>query len=46
MTRIPIVIYAAKSADDVQGSIPAQIADCEAMAEREGTFENSVMTAR
>jgi DNA invertase Pin-like site-specific DNA recombinase len=32
----PAVIYAAKSTDDVHGSIPTQIADCEAMATREG----------
>jgi hypothetical protein len=30
------VIYAAKSTKDPHGSIPTQIADCEAMAEREG----------
>jgi DNA invertase Pin-like site-specific DNA recombinase len=30
------VIYAAKSTQDVKGSIPTQFADCRAMAEREG----------
>src|SRR5262249_35550079 len=29
-------IYAAKSTDDRHGSIPTQLADCRAMAEREG----------
>ena len=32
----PAIIYAAKSTDDVHGSIPTQIADCEGMASREG----------
>jgi hypothetical protein len=32
----PTIIYAAKSRDDVRGSIPTQIADCEALAELEG----------
>lgn len=30
------VIYAAKSTDDKHGSIPTQLADCRAMADREG----------
>src|SRR5436190_772348 len=30
------VLYAAKSTEDVHGSIPTQLADCRAMAEREG----------
>lgn len=34
-TRLPAVIYAAKSTDDKHGSIPTQLADCRAMAERE-----------
>ena len=33
---IPAVIYAAKSTDDLRGSIETQIADCEAMAMHEG----------
>jgi DNA invertase Pin-like site-specific DNA recombinase len=32
----PAVIYAAKSTEDKHGSIPTQIADCEALAKREG----------
>jgi DNA invertase Pin-like site-specific DNA recombinase len=32
----PAIIYAAKSTDDVHGSIPTQITDCEGMATREG----------
>jgi site-specific DNA recombinase len=33
---IPVVIYAAKSSQDVHGSIETQIADCRQFAEREG----------
>ena len=33
---IPAVIYAAKSTEDRAGSIPTQLDDCRAMAEREG----------
>jgi hypothetical protein len=33
---IPVVIYAAKSSDDVHGSIPMQIADCRAAIEHAG----------
>jgi len=32
----PAVLYAAKSTEDTHGSIPTQIEDCRAMAEREG----------
>lgn len=32
----PAVLYAAKSTEDKHGSIPDQLADCRAMAEREG----------
>lgn len=32
----PAIIYAAKSTEDKHGSIPTQIEDCRAMAEREG----------
>ena len=34
--KTPAVIYAAKSTEDKRGSIPTQLADCRAMAEREG----------
>src|SRR6266571_3857650 len=34
-TSVPAVIYAAKSTDDKHGSIPTQLADCRAMANRE-----------
>lgn len=34
--QVPVVIYAAKSTEDRHGSIPRQLADCRAMAEREG----------
>jgi DNA invertase Pin-like site-specific DNA recombinase len=33
---VPAVVYAAKSTDDVRGSIGTQVADCEAMSKREG----------
>lgn len=33
---VPAVIYAAKSTEDIHGSIPDQLNDCRAMAEREG----------
>src|SRR4051794_21758620 len=33
---IAAVIYAAKSTEDTHGSIPTQLADCRALAEREG----------
>src|SRR5436190_7909268 len=33
---IPAIIYAAKSTEDPRNSIPRQLADCEAMAAREG----------
>ena len=33
---MPCVIYAAKSTEDKHGSIPTQLEDCRAMAEREG----------
>ena len=33
--RIPAVLYAAKSTEDKHGSIPSQISDCTALAERE-----------
>lgn len=33
---IPAIVYAAKSTQDRRGSIPTQIEDCRAMAEREG----------
>src|SRR4051812_34895440 len=33
---LPVVIYGAKSSDDVHGSIPTQIADCRAAIERAG----------
>src|SRR4051794_10893037 len=33
---LPCVIYAAKSTDDVRGSIPTQLADCRTAIEREG----------
>src|SRR3954447_23425291 len=36
MTDTPVVIYAAKSTADRKGSIPTQLSDCHAMAEREG----------
>jgi DNA invertase Pin-like site-specific DNA recombinase len=32
----PCVVYAAKSSEDVHGSIPTQLADCRAYADREG----------
>src|SRR3954447_6115129 len=35
-SRVPTVLYAAKSTEDKAGSIPTQLADCRAMAEREG----------
>ena len=35
-STVAAVIYAAKSSEDEHGSIPTQIADCKAMAEREG----------
>jgi hypothetical protein len=34
--RQPAAIYAAKSTEDKRGSIPDQVADCRALAEREG----------
>jgi DNA invertase Pin-like site-specific DNA recombinase len=33
---IPAVLYGAKSTEDVHGSIPDQLRDCKALAEREG----------
>jgi DNA invertase Pin-like site-specific DNA recombinase len=36
MTGLPAVIYAAKSTEDTRGSIATQLADCHALAEREG----------
>ena len=36
MSTIPAIIYAAKSTEDKHGSIPTQIEDCQALAEREG----------
>src|SRR5438132_1110624 len=33
---IPAVVYAAKSTEDKHGSIPTQLLDCRAFAEREG----------
>jgi DNA invertase Pin-like site-specific DNA recombinase len=44
------VIYAAKSTDDKRGSIPTQVEDCRAMAEREGwsvaaTYEDESKSA-
>jgi hypothetical protein len=33
---IPAVLYGAKSSEDVRGSIPTQLEDCRALAEREG----------
>jgi len=33
---VPAVLYAAKSTEDRHGSIPTQVEDCRAMAEREG----------
>lgn len=33
--QLPAVLYAAKSSDDPRGSIPTQLADCRAAAERE-----------
>jgi site-specific DNA recombinase len=35
-STIPAILYAAKSTEDKHGSIPTQVADCRAMAEREG----------
>src|SRR3954468_22193799 len=35
-SALPCVIYAAKSTDDVRGSIPTQLADCRTAIEREG----------
>ncbi len=34
--QVHAVVYAAKSTEDKHGSIPTQVADCEAMAQREG----------
>lgn len=34
--RLPVVIYAAKSTEDVRGSMETQVADCRAAAEAEG----------
>lgn len=35
-SKTPAIIYAAKSTEDTRGSIPTQLADARAMAEREG----------
>ena len=35
-SKIPAILYAAKSTEDRHGSIPDQLGDCRAMAEREG----------
>jgi hypothetical protein len=34
---IPCVVYAAKSTEDLRGSIPDQLAECRAAVEREGS---------
>lgn len=49
-TRVPAVIYAAKSTDDPRGSIETQITDCEAMAASEswgvvGTYFDEAASA-
>ena len=36
LVSLPAVLYAAKSTEDLHGSIPTQLEDCRALAEREG----------